>query len=130
MSHTKKERAEYNARRDAISKRLGINKNEYNRLRRVGQSLHRHGEDYAMGRKNWRYERNDTGRDHYSDKEYWKDVGKAFSKTKALEKRTKTKNAKRRLHYYHQSDPRGAALYASKSKLNQMNYNRDGHAIT
>jgi hypothetical protein len=34
-----------------------------------------------------------------------------------------------RLHFYHQSDPRGASLYVSKEKLTHDNYSSKGLAI-
>lgn len=120
MAYTKKEREEYNKHRERTSTELGISKNEYNRLRRAAQALHRHDEDSAMGRTDWRHNSRGVGSKEYSEKAYTKDVGKAFSKTKAL---------KGRINLYHQQDPRGATLYAGKKRLKPETYHSEGRVI-
>jgi len=125
MSFSKRERADYNRHREHVTRELGINKNDYNRLRRVGQELHRASEDSAMGTKNWRGVRDPSSQKPYTEKEERHDYGKAFSKTQALRK----KYGKHHIHYYHQGDPRGAALYAAKEKLNHTNYSSKGKVI-
>ena len=114
--YSKKERERYNQYRERIGKEYGIGKNEYNRLRRVGNELHRADEDYANGRHR-------ITNEEYTEKHHKHDVNTAFSKTKALKKKLKD------VHYYHQSDPRGASLYISKKKLDQKNYSSEGHHI-
>ena len=115
-TYSKKERERYNQDRERTSRELGLSKNEYNRLRRVGQGLTEAGTNYANG--------SDRSGKEYSDKQYNKDVGTHFHRTKALQKKFKD------LHFYHQTDPRGASLYASRGKkLDQKNYNSEGHVI-
>ena len=120
MAFSKKERESYNQYRDRVSRDSGITKNEYNRLRRVAQGLHRADEDSASGRKDWRENPSGRGSKEYSEKEYKKDVNSHFAKTKAL---------KGKVHLYHQSDPRGASLYIGKKRLNQANYDSEGRHI-
>ena len=115
MSYSKKEREEYNQRREGTSKELGISKNQYNALRRVSNSLTEHGTSYANGV--------DRSGKPYTDKQYSKDVGKSFSKTKALDRK------KTGIHFYHQTDPRGVALYAGKKRMSQSDYNSKGRPI-
>ncbi len=107
MAYSKKEREHYNIHRERVGKELGLSKNEYNRLRRVGNELTKHDTDYANG-------------DIAESKEHEKRVGKAFSKTKAL---------KGKVHFYHQRDPRGAALYAAKKRIHPDKYSSEGHVI-
>lgn len=121
MAFTRKERAEYNQHRERTSKELGIDKNAYNRLRRVGQALHKADENYANGTTGGapKYSGNKIT-NRYEDKEHRGDTNKAFAKTKAL---------KGKVNLYHQSDPRGASLYAGKKRLSQNDYNFKGHVI-
>lgn len=121
MAYSKKEREEYNRRRENISKEMGLNKNEYNRLRRTSQALHRANEDSAMGSKEWRH-RKDYYNAPYEEKHYKKDVGEAF-------KKAKTKALNKALHYYHQQDPRGTALYVSKERMKDTDYSTKGRPI-
>jgi hypothetical protein len=122
MAYSKKERESYNKYRESTSSKLGIDKNEYNRLRRAAQSLHRSDEDSAMGTKEWRHNQNSNK--EYKEKEYKKDVGHAFKKAKA-----KALQKAKGLHFHHQSDPRGASLYVAKEKLKDTDYSSKGHHI-
>jgi hypothetical protein len=115
--HSKKERERYNEHRKRTSEALGLDKNKYNALRRVGQSLNRADTNYANGRENYPHGK------EYGEKEYKHDVNSSFAKTKALRKKMKD------LHFYHQSDPRGASLYVGKKRLKQDNYNSEGHVV-
>ncbi len=112
MSYSKKERAEYNVHRERVGKELGINKNQYNSLRRVSNELSRHGEHEA-----------NTGESRT------KEMGKSFAKAEALRKKIHGKDAKKKMHYYHQTDPRGVALYAGKERMSSQNYNSKGQVI-
>ena len=49
MNYTKKERDEYNTNRFIICETLGITKNNYNWLRRKGESIHKIYEDNFLG---------------------------------------------------------------------------------
>lgn len=123
MAFSKRAREDYNKHRERISKELGINKNEYNRLRRTGAALHRHDEDSAMGRTDWRHQPNASKHTkEYDEKSYKKDVGHAFAKSRALLKAKK-------INVYHQQDPRGASLYAAKKRIHRDRYSSEGHVI-
>lgn len=126
MAFTKKEREEYNRHREHTGKELGLDKNKYNALRRVSHSLHRISEDSAMGRTDWRHKNDSHGSKQYGEKEYKRDVGKSFSKAEALRKKL---GGKQSIHFYHQTDPRGTALYAGKKRMSQSNYNSEGRPI-
>ena len=115
MAYSKKEREEYNRHREYTVKELGIGKNEYNALRRVSHKLSEAGASYANAR--------DRMGKEYGEKHYGKDVGSAFAKTKALKKKLKG------LHFYHQTDPRGVALYAGKKRMSAETYHREGRPI-
>lgn len=106
MAYSKKEREQYNKSREHTSKDLGLSKNEYNYLRRISQALNKYGTDNANG---------DT-----EEKEYFKNIGQAFSKTKKF---------KGKLHFHHQTDPRGVALYAAKEKIRDTDYSSKGRPI-
>lgn len=111
MSFSKKERAEYNVRREHTAKELGLDKNKYNALRRVSHELRKHGTDYA-----------NVG----DEKSYHKGVAGAFAKAEALRKKL---GGKSKIHFHHQTDPRGVALYASKKRIGDKDYNSAGHPI-
>lgn len=115
MAFNKREREDYNKHREHVSREVGLDKNKYNALRRVSHGLHKTSEASANG--------------EIEEKGYMKEVGKHFSKAEALRKKIHGKDAKKKMHYYHQTDPRGTALYASKERMNQMNYNSKGHPI-
>jgi len=102
MTYTKKERLQYNQRRDNACQRLGITKNHYNWLRRKGSELRRiyerdcngeyPNEDYAEKLENPIYE---------SITEYIKPL---------------------KLAIYYQTDPRGATIYLDKESILENNY--------
>ena len=118
MAYSKKERQEYNTYRERVANKLGIDKNKYNALRRVAQSLHRADEDSAMGRADWKHNKNHTASTkEYTEKDYNKDVSKAFSKTKKF---------KGKVSFHHQTDPRGNTLYASTKRIKNQS---DSEAI-
>lgn len=123
MSHSKKEREEYNQRRERVSKEFGIDKNSYNRLRRSAEGLTRADTNYANGTTGGepKYSGNKIVNE-YTEKNHRKDTDEAFKKIASMAK-------KMGLHYYHQSDPRGASLYVSKKRMSQENYNREGKHI-
>lgn len=109
MAHSKKEREHYNKMREMAGKSLGLTKNQYNALRRVSHELSRHGEHEA-----------NTGESRS------KEMGKAFQKAEKVRKKLGGKHS---IHFYHQTDPRGVALYASKKRMSRSRYNTEGHPI-
>jgi len=123
MAYSKKERSEYNERRQRLAEKMGMDKNSYNALRRIGQSLHRSDEDSAMGSKEWRHNPKYWEKE-YSDKEREKDVNEAFKKAGALRKKKKLD-----IHFYHQRDPRGATLHISKERMSDRDYSSKGHPV-
>ncbi len=92
-------------------------------LRRAEMTLHRWGEgecgndrgciemDETTGRYFWRYSDGRRGHDM------------ADRKSGAL-RRVAQVCAELGLHFYHQGDPRGAALYVSREPLTDVDYNR------
>ncbi len=126
-SPSKKEREQYNQHRERVGKELGIEKKHYNALRRVGQSLSKHDTDYANGATGGgaKYVGNKIV-NRYEDKQHSKDVGKAFSKAEALRQKM---GGKSKMHFYHQTDPRGASLYVGKKRMSGNDYRSKGHVI-
>lgn len=104
MNYTNKERAEYNEQRKRACERNGITENQYNWLRRRGQTLH------------LCYERNCNG-EYASENQYEIIVNPIY---KAVEKYV----AALKLHVYFQTDPRGATIYIDKVPLTDSAYNR------
>ena len=124
MAFTKKQRAEYNQHRERVGKEVGINKNQYNALRRVAQTLHRNDEDSAMGRSDWRHKQDSRGSKEHTEKDYNKVKAGAFKKAEALRKKI---GGKHKIHFHHQTDPRGATLYVAKKRM--KNPHSEGHVI-
>ncbi len=128
MSFSKKEREEYNKRREHIGKEYGINKNEYNRLRRTAHALSDADTNYAngtQGNRNHYSEPKYHGNkilNEYTEKHHKKDTNAAFSKSQALLK-------KKGIHAFHQTDPRGASLYIGKKRIHRDRYPSEGHHI-
>ena len=120
--YTKKERAEYNERRKRVAEKMGLKKHEYNYYRRVGQKLHEASENSAMGSSDWRHSNNPKAR--YEEKEHGKDVASAFKKASSYRKKHG-----HNVHFYHQTDPRGAALYMGKERMSQKDYTSKGEPI-
>ncbi len=96
-NYTAKERAEYNTYRDQACKRLGISKNEYNALRRLQEALRRWDERRCNG--------------ECTDNEYDTAVEAICDRVKRFG-----------LAWYHQSDPRGAALYVDSTRIDRDRY--------
>lgn len=109
MSYSKKERENYNQYRESVAKEHGLDKNKYNALRRVSHELSKHGEHEA-----------NTGESRA------RDMGKTFSKAEALRKKV---GGKSKLHFYHQRDPRGVALYIGKERMKPENYSSKGKPV-
>jgi hypothetical protein len=116
MSFSKKEREQYNERRKRVASKMGMNKNYYNTLRRVANSLSEADTNYANGK--------DRSGGIYENKEHNRDVSEAFKKAGRLRKKNKLN-----IHFYHQKDPRGASLYVGKKRMSQMDYNTKGDHI-
>lgn len=123
MAYSKKEREQYNRRRQQIAEKMGVDKNAYNALRRVGQLLHRSDEDIAMGSKEWRHNPKYQEKE-YTEKERNKDVSEAFKKAEKIRKKKKLN-----IHFYHQQDPRGATLHISKERMSHSDYHSKGEPI-
>lgn len=109
MSYSKRAREDYNRHREHVGRELGFDKNKYNALRRVSHELSKHGEHEA-----------NTGEDRT------RDIGKTFSKAEALRKKL---GGKKKMHFYHQTDPRGVALYVGKNRMSPSDYNSKGSPI-
>lgn len=122
--YTRNEKADYNTHRDHVTDHLGIDKNAYNAYRRHGQALHRADENSANGTRNGESPRYEGSKlvNGYTEEHYDKETKPIHAKLKEM---TKTHG----LHYYHQSDPRGATLHLAKEKLDSNNYSSKGHAI-
>jgi len=103
MTYTKKERERYNIHRDRICEELGIDKNCYNWLRRAGLELGIIDTHYC------------NGEIYNSENEYYAAVQDVYNK---LLKKLKGSG----LFYYHQSDPRGAAIYIDKHPIKDSDY--------
>jgi len=104
MNYTNKEREEYNEQRKCACERNGITENQYNWLRRRGQTLH------------LCYERNCNG-EYASDSQYETIVNPIYKAVEAYVK-------KLGLEVYFQTDPRGATIYIDKEPLTASAYNR------
>lgn len=127
MAFSKREREDYNKHREHVAREVGLDKNKYNALRRVSHGLSQADTNYANGATgNGPIYHGNKILNRYEDKEHRGDVNKHFSKAEALRKKV---GGKSKLHFHHQTDPRGVALYASKHKLNSSNYNSKGHPI-
>lgn len=94
---TKKERDIYNGRRRHICEVLGLEKSQYNALRRLGERLR------AL------YCQACNGEDEETE------IVKLENKIIALSKSFE-------LEVFFQTDPRGEALYADKKKINEISY--------
>ena len=119
-----------------LAQRLGIPIEDANILRRAQLTLHRwaelecgDGNDYAS----WAIERDET-----TDKPYmcrYPHDGKmhrspvADREAGAL-RRVAEVCKRNSLHFYHQTDPRGCALYVAREPLTGSNYNRGVAMVT
>lgn len=120
-SYTRKERAEYNARREGVCERLGITESQYNYFRRIGENLHRIDEWYCNGTKG------DPSRypiEEYAEGQYLADEEAILKKLADYWVRTGDSH----MHFYHQSDPRGCSLYISTEPMDASSYD-SGSAI-
>ena len=107
MAFSKKEREYYNQHREHVTRELGVDKNKYNAFRRASHGLTKADTDYA----------------NYGDeKKHHTESVKHLAKAGALAK-------KAGLHIYHQSDPRGVALYLAKKRMKDTSYSSEGKAI-
>ena len=104
MEHTKKERKEYNLRRDKTCKALGITKNQYNAFRRLGEELRK---TYAA----------DCNGDLASSEALDAAVSPLYARGDTLA-------ASLKLHIFYQTDPRGATVYLDKVLIPENNYTR------
>lgn len=104
MTYTKDETKWYNTNRDSVCKTLNITKNQYNYLRRISNAINDLDCKYCNG--------------EIGDYENSSGVYMLIQKAK-----TYTLKIDRCFNFYHQSDPRGASLYASKNPISRDNYN-------
>ena len=108
MNYNKRQREEYNTQREMTCNRLGIKKNTYNYFRRMGNKLRGIYEDNCSG-----------------------SIGSYKICDLLIESITVPVNLKakeNKLYIYFQSDPRGATIYLSREKIDDVNYIR-GEAI-
>ena len=98
---TKLERERYNEHRDRACQRLGITKNQYNWLRRAGETLHQ------------AYEQNCNGTISEIDYEV---------RTETAEDLVMEYIKPFKLSVYFQTDPRGASIYLDKVEIPENNY--------
>lgn len=108
MQYTTQERNEYNIQRAKECALLGIQKNQYNSFRLLGEKLRNL---YVM---------NCNGEINEEDYE---------SKTQELYVKADKKAADLGLFIYYQTDPRGASLYLSTDPMTDSNYSMNGWAI-
>ncbi len=104
MNYTKKEREEYTEQRRRKCERLGITKNEYNALRRIGQALQKCYTDNCNGA--------------YQTEEAYNHAAEP------LEYQAKEYAGKLGYKVYLQTDPRGATIYLDKVERSGADYNR------
>jgi len=102
MEYTKKEREYYNINRERVCNKLGINKNQYNWLRRKGEALRK---VYEMD-CNGEFIKEDT----------------ADRKEGFLLRQVNPYIEKLGLKVYYQTDPRGATLYLDKDPIPENSY--------
>ena len=119
MNYTAKEREIYNQDRQITCERLGITVNQYNWFRRKGQILHTIYENDCNGHWNERLQKEDTIARDTDEREEQVTNDAIASRCKELG-----------LHYFLQTDPRGATIYLSHEPIEHNNYNRSGsHCI-
>lgn len=132
MSYSKREREDYNRHREHVTRELGLEKKHYNALRRVSHALTDADTNYANGTQGSRHHyaepiyKGNKILNEYTEKHHSKDVSGAFKKAEALRKKI---GGKHKIHFYHQSDPRGAALYVAKHRMKDTDYHNKGHVI-
>ena len=118
--------------RDTLSRRLGIPVAEYQArgLRRCQMTLHRwaelecgDGDNY----KSWAIERDEkTGRPYMCIYPHQGANSRYIvpDRERGALRRVAKLCAELGLHYFHQTDPRGCALYVSREPLTDSNYNQ------
>lgn len=104
MTYTKKEREEYNEQRRRSCERLGITKNNYNVIRRIGYALRKCYEDNCNG-------------DYQTEEAYQQAVD-------PLERKAEEYAGKIGYKVFLQTDPRGATIYLDKVEQAGTDYNR------
>ncbi len=103
--YTAKERKRYNEDRQITCNKLGITENQYNWLRRKGQTLQKIYTDSCNGGLN--------------DAQY-----EALTKQEYAEIKAYLKKEGLKLYIYYQTDPRGASIYLDKKAIPENNYNQ------
>jgi hypothetical protein len=113
-----------------LASRLGIGVDDANVLRRAQMTLHRSaelecgdGNDYAS----WAIERDEeTGKPYMCRYPHNGKMHRSrIADREAGALRRIAEVCKRNdLHFYHQGDPRGCALYVAREPLDESNYNR------
>jgi hypothetical protein len=103
MGYTKKEREEYNERRERTCKALKITENQYNWLRRKGQELQKIYTDACNGVVDY--------------------AGEYENKVNPIYKKVDEYAKKIGLKLFYQTDPRGATIYADKKPIPANSYN-------
>ena len=118
-NYTRTERAHYNEYRARVCHRLDITTAQYNRLRRYSQQLTK----FDTARCNGEFEGKEvTGTNIDADKLYVIYCDREWRKVKQyLENQGIVPSM---LHFYHQSDPRGCALYVDTVAIPEDNYNQ------
>ena len=102
--YTTAERNQYNQHRANVCEKLGITKNQYNYLRRLGEQLHKVYENNCNGLYKTEEEADEAERELIYRVNVYK------------------QECYELLYAYFQTDPRGATIYLDKSPINQMNY--------
>ena|ERR1019366_1291302 len=112
-SYTRKEREQYNQYRANVCETLGITANQYNWLRRKGEALSKADADYCNGDVFTMEEEYDCAKNVL--------MGKVRTYIDGISVYV--------LWSYHQSDPRGCALYLSKEPISADSYSQTATAI-
>lgn len=121
---------------EILARRLGIPMDAAHTLRRAEMTLHRwaeqecgDGNDYAS----WSIERDDTTGKPYRA---WHPHQGATTRTAIADReagalrRVAQVCTEQGLYYFHQTDPRGCALYVSREPLNDCTYSTVGRAVS
>lgn len=106
--YTKKEREYYNQHRANVCERLGITKNQYNYIRRIGEQLHKVYENDCNGL--YKDENESRIAESKITSKLYRYMLKYFSLPNTI------------IYTYFQTDPRGATIYLDKSPITQANY--------
>lgn len=105
-------------------------------LRRIEQRLHRWAENEcgnSNGRASWCIVRDEDTGTPYRETHYYDGTGSIRHRVADLEtaalKRLAALCATHKLHYWHQTDPRGCALYIAREPMTDSDYPSIGVAI-